>query len=270
MLCATSSAAALIWLALAAHPGVRADRLMVCVSPALPRGASAIMPCSTYTDAGSSNPRAAVQHDQHCRSWSYLRALRESSLASAWVWHHMSCSRTLPRPAHLLATKGPTTGSQRVPLPSCSRLYVTSRVRPLIFLGCASTRSTCQQDEQWQCNVRCASSCRRAPRVLYSGPRKLYSFHQTSAAGAAYFEFFFLYGSLFNGACSLTGCQRGSTSARQRALKNQWPWWRSPSSSQGPPPRLSGQPTKKGRGTAAAGSCGNTSSTSVTGVAERT
>ena len=46
---------------------------------------------------------------------------------------------TLPRPAHLLATKGPATGSQRVPLPSCSQLYVMSRVLPFSFLGCVST-----------------------------------------------------------------------------------------------------------------------------------
>ena len=89
MLCATSSAAALNWLALAAHPGVRAVRLMVCASPALPRGASAIMPCSTYTDAGSSTPRAAMQHDQHCRSWSYLRALRESGTCMGVASHVM-------------------------------------------------------------------------------------------------------------------------------------------------------------------------------------
>ena len=115
---------------------------------------------------------------------------------------------TLPRPAHLLATKGPATGSQRVPLPSCSRLYVMSSVRPFSFLGCASTRAALY--EQDTLTVQCAVDCQQAPHLhcqfqeaAQLPPRRLVQ-RALPALNAAF-------AGLFNGACSLTGGQRMST-----------------------------------------------------------
>ena len=42
-----------------------------------------------HTDAGCSTPRAAVQHSQHCRSWSHLRGLRESGICVVVASHAM-------------------------------------------------------------------------------------------------------------------------------------------------------------------------------------